>query len=366
MYQIQDDEYDLFDLFITLWDGKWKIIATTFVAAVIGITFSVVKPNSYEVSTPIQIGKQSVFFKYTSLNDLLNNNQFPFSISDESIFKMFILEFNDYKEMVDAVNKSEFVQESIKDLDEADKQRKLINFAKSFKLKDGTLSFVWHDDLEGIRLFNDAIRQTLSNVRNITKVNVNELAKVIDLQNTRYLDKLSNKLSIIERNQINVNKKRIQYLEEQSAIAKELGIELNVLDANTLSQSSQNGISLNINSQAIPYYLRGYKAINKEVLLIQNRSDNDNLLAASGYVETKEDILSLEKDLSSSQFRIISKVLENDNPNNWVEFDLAIADVKSTKTPKLYVFLSIILGGMVGAIYVLILNAIRKRKESSA
>jgi uncharacterized protein involved in exopolysaccharide biosynthesis len=56
-----DDEIDLFKLFKTLWDGKWKIIATTFVVAVIGVVFSVVKPNSFEVSAPIQIAKPSVF-----------------------------------------------------------------------------------------------------------------------------------------------------------------------------------------------------------------------------------------------------------------------------------------------------------------
>ena len=35
-----DDEIDLFELFETLWRGKWKIITTTFVAALLGITFS--------------------------------------------------------------------------------------------------------------------------------------------------------------------------------------------------------------------------------------------------------------------------------------------------------------------------------------
>ena len=38
------------------------------------------------------------------------------------------------------------------------------------------------------------------------------------------------------------DKKRIQYLIEQSAIAKELGIERNKLDLNGLTQSSKNGI----------------------------------------------------------------------------------------------------------------------------
>ena len=119
-----DDELDLFEFFKTLWDGKWKIILTTFVAAVIGVVFSVVKPNSFEVSTPIQNGKQSVFLQYTLLNDLLKNEGMLYQVEtnpngyifdDASVFKMFIAEFNDYDEMVDAVSTSEFVQKSIKD-----------------------------------------------------------------------------------------------------------------------------------------------------------------------------------------------------------------------------------------------------------
>ena len=156
-----DDEIDLFEFFETLWDGKWKIILTTFVAAVIGVVFSVEKPNSFEVTTTIHSGKQSVFLKYTSLNDLLKNEGMLYQVgtnpngyifNDASVFKMFIVEFNDYEEIVDVLNTSEFVQQSIKDLDREAKQRALIGFAKLFKLKarsnnkkDWILSFVWHD-----------------------------------------------------------------------------------------------------------------------------------------------------------------------------------------------------------------------------
>jgi LPS O-antigen subunit length determinant protein (WzzB/FepE family) len=367
-----DDEIDLFEFFETLWDGKWKIILTTFVAAIIGVVFSVVKPNSFEVSTPLQSGKPSVFITYTSLNDLLKSNQFSFSVDENSIFKMFIAEFNDYEEMVDAVSTSDFVQNSIKDLDDDDKQRALIGFAKSFELKapsknkeNWTLSFEWHDAIEGAKLFNDAIRQTLSNTKNISVSNVNELAEAIDIRNTRNLEQLRNKLSITEINQVDRNKKRIQYLREQSAIAKELGIETNRLDANALSQSSQNAISLSVNSNDVPFYLRGYKAIEKEIALIESRSDEDNLLNADGYIETKEEIISLETDLSSSQLRNAAEVIANDIPNDWVQFDLSIADVKSQKKSMLYVALSIVLGGMVGAMYVLISNAVRNRKQQT-
>ena len=377
-----DDEIDLFEFFETLWDGKWKIITTSFVAAVIGVVFVVTKPNSFEVSTPIHSGKQSVFLYYTSLNDLLKNEGILYEVKTNpngyifdsaSVFKMLITEFNDYEEMVDAVSKSEFVQKTIKDLDDDDKQKKLIDFAKAFELKassknedNWTLSFEWHDNLEGLRLFKDAIRQTLSNIKNISISNINQLAEAIDIRNTRNIERLRNQLTLILKNQTEIDKKRIQFLLEQSAIAKELGIETNRLDANALSQSSQNAISLSVNSNDVPFYLRGYKAIDKEIALIESRSDEDKLLIADGYIQIKEEIISLETDLLSSQLRMAAEVIENDIPNDWVQFDLSIADVKSQKKSMLYVALSIVLGGMVGVMYVLISNAVRKRKESSA
>ena len=374
-----DDEIDLVELFQTIWDGKWKIIATTFIAAIIGVVFSVVKPNSFEVSTPIQIGKQSVFLQYTPLNDLLmkegmlfdnETNPNGYSIDSDSIFKQFVIEFNNYEELIDAVSSSEYVKETIEDYDDIDKNKALIEFAKSFELRAPSkndenwfLFFEWPDDIEGVRILNDAMQKMLLNIRNDSKSDIDELATAIEIRNTQELEILRNELRLIQEKIIDRNKKRIQYLIEQSEIAKELGIETNRLDANALSQSSQNGISLSVSSNDVPFYLRGYRAIDKEISLIQMRTEEEKLLSASGYLEIKEKIFSLEKDLSSSQLRNASEVIAIDDPNDWVEFDLAIAEIKSQKKTILYVALSIVLGGIIGATYVLISSAIRKRKE---
>ena len=81
--------------------------------------------------------------------------------------------------------------------------------------------------------------------------------------------------------------------------------------------------------------------------------------------EVQEKIVSLENDLSASQLRAISDLIQKDNPNDWVEFDLALADVKPQKKPALYVALSILLGGFFGSTFVLISNAVRKRKKTT-
>lgn len=45
-----DDDIDLRQLFVTLWQGKWIIIATTILFAVAGVFYALSKPNVYQAS----------------------------------------------------------------------------------------------------------------------------------------------------------------------------------------------------------------------------------------------------------------------------------------------------------------------------
>ena len=373
-----DDEIDLFELFKTLWDGKWKIISTTFVAAVIGVVFSVVKPNSFEVSTPFQIAKPLVFLPYTTINSLLKQkglyfdkefNESGYKFDRESVFNAVVFEFNDYEEMVDVLSEDEFVKQSIKGLDDRQKQKALIRFAKKFKIvrqsnkeKEWHLKFEWHNDYEGRSLFSLALQKTLINVQKTLKNNIDELAKAIERQNSYQLENLQNDLNAIKQNEKENLKKRIIFLNEQYSIANELGIETNKLDATALSKNSQNQISLSFIPIDVPYYLRGSKAINKEIELIESRSEEETLLMSDGYIKVNNKIASLQNDKSSSQLKNAAKLIERDNPKDWLVFDMQLADAKSQKKSTLYIALSIVLGGIVGVIYVLISNVIRKRK----
>ena len=79
--------------------------------------------------------------------------------------------------------------------------------------------------MEGERLYEDAILKKKVNIRNVAKENIDDLATAVDIRNSRELESLHNEMSLIENKQMDRDKKRIQYLIEQSAIAKELGIE---------------------------------------------------------------------------------------------------------------------------------------------
>ena len=397
-----NDEIDLMDIFEILWKSKWKIFIITLVSTFLGFTFSFYQQNSFVVSTSIQSGKSSVFIEFKPINDVLKENELLFTenningylIHAQTIFQTFVEEFNDYEEMRSVLRNNTFVSQSIENLDEFNKEKQLIKYAKLFVLTSpsfgesknkqqndsnininsplySTLSFKWHDITEGSFLFEQALLQTLKNIKITLIKDIDKLASTIDMKNQRELQNLSTELNLVKHKQKLDNERRIQFLLEQSSIAKELGIEMNRLDANALIQSQgslslqseKNNILVNTNSYEFPYYLRGYKAIDKEIDIIKNRSKEEQLLAVTDFHKISNKILLLEKDLSSFHLRSFLKDIEKLDPNKWVEFNLALADSKSQKNTTLYIFLPMLFGFIISIIYVFFSNALLKRNE---
>ena len=56
MNQVQDDEIDLFELFETLWDGKWLISAFVAIALLVGGGLSVAERRCVRVKVDLFSG----------------------------------------------------------------------------------------------------------------------------------------------------------------------------------------------------------------------------------------------------------------------------------------------------------------------
>jgi LPS O-antigen subunit length determinant protein (WzzB/FepE family) len=363
-----DDEIDLLEIFNVLWDGKWKIIAITFIFAIVGVSFSTLKPNSYYVSAALNPAKNSVFIEYIPLNKLLESNEVPYSIDADTIIQKIVSEFNDYDEMISVLASDSIIQQSVNELSERDKRRALIGRAKSFivsapsaKKTDGKISFSWHDVDEGDALLNSAMSSVVLNVK---KENVETLTRMLDIavvNKLREMEVQKSKLKeLLEQEAIEVVR-RIIMLSEHSAIAKELGIEKNQLNAKFTTVTINSDDSYNSEEM---FYLRGYKAIDKEITLLKSRSDEQLVMFAKEYPKIKSSILVLEEELNLLP-KLIQKnidLLSKGEVNDWVDFDLSLAEVKSNKKSMLYVAVSILLGGMIGVFYVLIANVVRTRK----
>lgn len=384
----QNIEIDLFSYFKTIWDGKWKIIITTLFATTFGYIYILTTPNLYEVTSPIINNNQNVFIKYKSLNDTLKESkQFlyyeeskPFEIDGNIIIEMFVTEFNDYEEMINVLSKSEFVQNKVQNLSNIEKRKTLVKLANKFKIvnnyktnitKDNDFNreiiFRWHDKDEGILLIDKALKLTLINVQNKLSMNVKSLASSLEKQIQRQITSFKSQLSITrEIYELSTAKKKL-YLIEQSKIAKELGIENNTFDLSLLKQKSplncvlpQPQILEKFDNQ---YYLRGFKAIDKEIQLLNARSEKDKDLMADEYLKIKKKLLLAESDNKPNELRDAVKIIVNDDIKNWINFNLEFSEVKNLKKSSLIISFSIIIGLMIGIFGVFILNSIKERKN---
>lgn len=386
----QEQEINFFELFQTLWKGKWTIIIITMFSGLLGIIYSISKPNFYEVKTIIKKSDQSKFIKFQPINQLLDDNSLSvssynpagYSINSDRVFVLFVKEFNEYNTLISVLSKNEYVKQQIKDLNKKDKTKALIRYAKLFKIsepaqkKEDTerhISFKWHDVDEGTKLLNDALILTLSNVNSIIYNDINKLATSIEIKTKRQIENFNINISQIEERQILLNGKRLRYLKEHSEIAKELGIKTNMLvdglkvtkETNITKlvpfkkiQNKQEMFPLpktvipNNNLANFPYYLRGFKAIDKEILLIKSRTKEEQLLMNDDYIAIKTKMFKLRND--GPRLRNVAKTIINDDYSKWVDFNVLLSDIQSLKNSFLYVFFSLMLGGIFGIFYVLI------------
>ena len=183
--------------------------------------------------------------------------------------------------------------------------------------KNYTVNLKWHNPDEAKIILQDTLDLVTKNLKEIIN---SELEQILEFEK-----KLTLNEDIV----------RLNYLKEQSAIAKELNITDNQIDNVNLSQSS---VSLNISTADIAYYLRGYKAINKEIELIENRN--------------YQNFKFIEQEVNSFKTKNIKLV----------DYNVYLMNVKSTKDTKLILMISILLGLIVGVFFVLISNAFQAKK----
>ena len=66
-----DDEIDLFEFFLTLWEGKWLILGATLLAAVLGFAYITLTPNKFEARLNIAPLSANDINDYSALNAII-------------------------------------------------------------------------------------------------------------------------------------------------------------------------------------------------------------------------------------------------------------------------------------------------------
>ena len=386
------NEIDLLEFFQTIWDGKFKI-AGVIVMAVLGVvgffytqpppSFTAkteVKPITSELANRYHISNSLGFFEvYLDKDDGQDKDkdkdkgkavvrfldelfieQLDTRLLFEDAFRKYaVLDKNDYETETD-------FNKAIIELAAAISLLPPINVdgtAKGESPRHWTIEFEFNDKEKWLNALADVKAKANKNVRELIRDNFTTTLAAAEKKKAFEIEDMSttinNALSDYDRKAGD----RVAFLWEQSAIARKLGVENNTIE--TQSFGGNNSVVTNVITE-MPLYLRGYEAIEKEIELIEARDNKEAFVDGFLELEQKKRQLEQDKTLERAEALFADTPVMRGDDFSAVVMTVAATEFESKSKRMLMLAMAVVLGGMVGTVYVLIANAMRKRNEKAA
>ena len=414
--EINNDEIHLVELLSIIWKGKFKILVATLITVLSLMLYTKTQPKNFIATTnivpisTIEENKYTSFnsFDYTSIEEILNpiknteDTKFIISTSKEggdayTMFNKDLSEFNQLKTFkitserllnhyVDLLNEKKLFEDGIRkfklldinnysnvnDYEEAISKLassiKIIykkNFPEKEQIQQGfEVSYInikfEFDDSKKWKL---VLKYVDENANQILKDTLNtqyqRLLSIERLKREYLLEDIVEKIKYLKIDYDTEATNNISYLEEQSAIAKQLGIAKNTIEVQTLG--NQNKLLSTVSTES-PFYLRGYEAIDKEIELIKSRKNK------SAFIEGLDQTLIFKRKIELDKALVRAESIFNTTPlAKNKKFYAASLNVLSTnfdyKSYRKQIVISVIFGLIFGLLFVLVSHAIRTQKN---
>lgn len=344
-----NDEINLAEIIIAFWKKKTVIILIILVSVIIGIGVDIADENKkdlYEGSLYLDKSSNSEFSmfypinKYMSKYDIKHKKKEIYSEIDNSFLTIngttsltrFIDEFY-YKEvLLNELQKINYIKKEISNFAEYDKQIKLSNYAKSFNIyptlpNDTTkykIIFQWPNPEEGKKILIGVLDQISKKI----------FQKVIDdIEKSILITKSVEEIEDFQK---------LKFLNEQLDIAIALDIEEVDDRILLLNKAASNTFSDYLDyDKEISYFLKGKKAIKKEIEIIKNRD--------------------------YSEFKQIEKYLENiknkDQRIKWVNYNPYLIEIREIEKSNSYLQLMLILGLVLAFLYGIVSYTLNEKNK---
>ena len=321
------DEISFIDLLKLIWNGKIKIVIITIIFFLLGFGYSSQIPQKYQNSLVIKQSNNLSLIKVKSLLRLIEDTESKniylekdkFSLN-QYILKRLIEDLKDYKEFIQIVSEErQKFKDNLSNSNKKKQKEDLFKYINLFEINNQNnfssliLKFTWGNHEEAKIIMDKTLKLTIKNFNNSFLKNIEEIVRA--------------------EKKITINKDlaTIDYLIEQSLIAKELDIQYNQIDEYPdLSPDKLN---------TFPYYLTGFKAIKMQIDVIKKRK--------------------------YSNFKVIENEINTlkNMDIKWVNYDTNLINVKPLKNTKVILTISILSGLIFGVLYVLIFNVLHSRDK---
>ena len=380
----ETDEIDLEAIIRTLWQGKWIILLTMLLSCVAVFLFYQSKPKQISFSAGIAIMKTPdntnvVIEKITKkLIDLLSvkkddrqvNTLSFIPTTQDSFLNLYLDNMVSSEVVTQAITASKLFGDNNSDKVNQNKIQSIIRAIKIFELPlpntkskatefeklsyQHRLDFTFNNREKG-KLFLANLHQFANKkVRNIIIENYNQNINSFEYLRSLKLDEINDTIQLALFTYEQITKQKLEYLKEQSQIARALGIAKNSIDSEKLSIGS--GSITNVKTDT-PFYFRGYEAIEKEMQLIEARKDKR--LYAEEIIELEKQKKSLEdnKDITNLKFVLSNSDLSKEDTFKAADF-IALDETANSRLIQM-LLIAIVLGFVLSCLFVLVRNSLR-------
>ena len=356
---------------------KWLIIGITAIFAALAVVFALITPKSYEGKLRLSALDPSQIAAFAPINDAPGIVKLIFE-GETQVGKEGIILSNQLFDMVNEeisrgdvfINAHQSLDPTIKNFEGSDEEKReaLLNVASGYELtfekgrtNRGFLSFETTDKDLSSRILRHAIaelneRARVKNIRAITDTKSSISASLqYEIEQTQ--DAIDNAVADYKVR----TKAYLANLKEQAAIARQLGIADN---QSSFQSGNGGGIGINVNND-LPLYLRGYKALEKEVELIEARGKN-----VFPYIEQYPELAAKLRELKIDKRLLrINTAMAMTPLADTKSFKAANMDAENilyqTKTSRaLIVILATLLGGIIATITILIRYFMNQRRAA--
>tara|TARA_B100000795_G_scaffold246986_1_gene212999 strand:+ start:266 stop:1459 length:1194 start_codon:yes stop_codon:yes gene_type:complete len=383
------DEIDLIELLSTILNNKWTIFLTTIAAVVLMYIYQISQQSKFAttISAKTEIRPISVYYEsgfeafnsYVENNSLFNNddqqewqNQASrfVRIDADYLLKLFIVKFNDYEFIRDQLKKFNYIEK--KNFENAiEYENMLTQLAYSIRIlspdkKIGqryTLIKFRTNDLERWMNFLKYIERPINqkiqlHLKNDFNKKIESLKRINQFKIEDIKLKLEEELVDYK---VEVLRKLV-FLNEQAQIARTLNIAKNnpipIVDYTSNTGSLTNSLT------KIPYYMRGYEMIEKEIELIKKRTNEKPFNKLTIDLEREKKRLIANKKIERLQNQFDMTPVVKKEKFHSARIIVNSTTVKIDKNDKIIrLFLAGMLALIVSSLYVLMVNALRNRKS---
>ena len=345
------DEVDLVELIQTVWNGKLVILAFVFVSLAAAVGFTITRPAPDFLATsqikPILTEDAEKYRKFNAVD--------VYQVNAERLLALFVEQLDSRRVFERLLVKHRLLERNDFDSDE-DFDDALVQLASSIDItppsddesqqigedsKHWTLSFEYNDRDKWLALLKDLNLETTGEVQRLMTTQFANIIETMVTKRAFELEDLETAIDNTFADYEQVVTKRVAFLQEQAAIARTLNVADNTIE--TQSFATQSGMITNITTE-VPFYLRGYKAIEKELELLRSRDDLAPFIDNLAELQSQKRAIEQDKTVERAKSLFALSPIGSEQGFSAVSFEAASTTFKTQNNRMLMAILAAFIG----------------------